>query len=158
MKRTALLIMSFVMCAALCLTGCKKEDPELTESGNEATLDDFVGTYDVVITEAGTDYNATMVIEKVSASVFDFTIAESDYVARITYTTTDANLQNKEWFPQLSSPNCYAYAKGGYLTFIDKEANFIFAYAMAYQQKGKTASFDAQYKLLTNIQFKATRK
>ena len=163
MKRTSLLIMSFVMCVALCLTGCKKEESDTTDNGEKATLNDFVGTYDVVITEKpligeNTSYNATLTIEKASAELLGIPVYESNSIAKFTYTSTNEELTQKDYFTALSSNNTYGYVKDGSMIVVSQTATTLeYTTQLAYKKTGSAATFNALAGTLP-IEIQVTRR
>lgn len=138
MKRISYFLMAFVFAASACFTACQKDE---TENEN-ATLDDFTGTYDVTITSisniaevltGGATYeNITMKVESVSASTLEQKIKtsselldvaaksyldsinwKSETLAKFTFTSANNGIDSNSWYPMLN--DVYGYAKGGYV-------------------------------------------
>ena len=156
MKKVFLFLMAFAMTAACCLTSCSKEESDKTESGASATLNDFIGTYDVTITEnnialgtlvgGGTNYNATLTVTAAEAEAMGVSFYTSGAIANFQFTTADANLAATAWFNKMKSTWGYVKDEHMILATVDTTTGtFIYQDQMAYKKAGTPASITAYY-------------
>ncbi|MBQ0015682.1 MAG: hypothetical protein KBT04_01700 [Bacteroidales bacterium] len=121
MKKFSFVLCAFALAVACCLTSCKKEESDTTETGTVAQLGDFIGTYNVEITETsllgalvgGTTYSAVMTIDSAEASVYGIPLYTAKHVAKFTFEPVDEELKTKGYLESLSGT--YGYVKDGYL-------------------------------------------
>lgn len=156
MKKISMLLMAIAMTAACCFTSCAKEESETTESGEKATLNDFVGTYDVTIAESNlalgsligstAEYTATLTIEAAEAEAMGISFYEAKTIANYQFTTNDEELNEKAWFQKMKSTWGYVKDEHMIMAAVDTiTGTFIYRDQMAYKQAGNPASFTAYY-------------
>ncbi|MBR1792297.1 MAG: hypothetical protein IJ764_01470 [Bacteroidales bacterium] len=146
MKKISYLLMAFVFAASACFTACEKDE---TENEN-ATLDDFVGTYDVSIKTissisevimGGETYNdVTMTLNAISAATIEQQVRtsselldvaaksyldsidwNSERLAQFSFKSANDSIGQNGWYSMLNST--YGYVKGGYIYMASSDIN-----------------------------------